>query len=416
MRGIWKGVKFHVPGQTLFAGNRSAGRPAPTETARGFCRSGLARECGGKCAASIYGKSTISAIRLAFLLLLPFAITACSDDPPPEPPIRPVLYVEVKPQQQETIGRFAGSIQARYETTLGFRVGGRIAERRVDVGAKVSAGDELASLDPTDQQNALRASQGDAARSQAQFLNAEADAKRQQQLFDRGVGAKAQLDQAITQLSSARAARDQADAAARQAADRVGYGTLHADHDSVVNAWHVEVGQVVGAGQDVVTLARPDVREAVFDLPAYLVDKLRHEPEFTIESQLEPEVRTTGHIREVEPQADPATRTQRVRLTLDQTPEQFYLGTAITVMLSRPIDARTWLPSSAVQDQDGKLRVWVVDPEAKTVQPRDVEVLAREGDRVSVNGSLKPGERVVSAGVNFLKPGQKVRMDEGVQP
>ncbi|GGJ96175.1 hypothetical protein GCM10009304_22600 [Pseudomonas matsuisoli] len=173
---------------------------------------------------------------------------------------------------------------------------------------------------------------------------------------------------------------------------------------------------MVGAGQDVVTLARPDVREAVFDLPAYLVDKLRHEPEFTIESQLEPEVRTTGHIREVEPQADPATRTQRVRLTLDQTPEQFYLGTAITVMLSRPIDARTWLPSSAVQDQDGKLRVWVVDPEAKTVQPRDVEVLAREGDRVSVNGSLKPGERVVSAGVNFLKPGQKVRMDEGVQP
>jgi RND family efflux transporter MFP subunit len=327
-----------------------------------------------------------------------------------------VLYVEVKPQQQETIGRFAGNIQARYETTLGFRVGGRVAQRNVDVGARVKAGDQLAALDPTDQQNALRSNQGDAARSQAQFLNAEADARRQQELFDRGVGAKAQLEQAQTQLSSARAARDQANAAARQAADRVGYGTLHAEHDSVVNAWHAEVGQVVGAGQEVVTLARPDVKEAVFDVPANLVERLRDNLSFGVEAQLEPEVRTTGRVREVEPQADSATRTQRVRLTLDQTPEQFHLGSAVTVTVTGAVEARTWLPSSAVQDHEGTQQVWVVDTQTKTVQPRQVEVLTRDGDRVSVAGSLEVGERVVSAGVNNLKPGQKVRMDEGVQP
>lgn len=360
--------------------------------------------------------SRVTVAGWALLLVFAGALTACSDDPPPQPPVRPVLYVEVQSQSAETVGRFAGTIQARYETTLGFRVGGRVAQRRVDVGTQVQPGTELAELDPTDQQNALRAREGDAARSEAQFLNAQADARRQQELFDRGVGAKAALDQANTRLSSARSALDQARAAARQAQDRVGYGTLRAEHASVVNAWHVEVGQVVAAGQEVVTLARPDVKEAVFDLPASLADRIEKGALFSINAQLDPEVRTVGRVREIAPQADAATRTRRVRLTLDEAPEQFHLGTSVTVTLSQPIAPRVWLPTSAVQDVDGRLQVWVIDPDTHTVQSHPVEALDRDADRVAVQGDLKEGDRVVSAGVNLLKPGQEVRMDEGVQP
>ncbi|RZA09700.1 MAG: biotin/lipoyl-binding protein, partial [Proteobacteria bacterium] len=130
----------------------------------------------------------VIALSAAVLLL-----AGCSKEEPAPEPIRPVLSVEVKGLDQQSLGRFAGNIQARYESTLGFRVSGRIARRAVDVGSQVEKNQLLATLDPTDQQNQLRANQGDLARVQAQFINAQANARRQQELFDRGVGAQAGL-------------------------------------------------------------------------------------------------------------------------------------------------------------------------------------------------------------------------------
>ncbi len=138
--------------------------------------------------------------RLSLMLLGGALLVACSKQEPAPEPVRPVLFVEVKPALEQSLGRFAGSIQARYESTLGFRVSGRIARRYVDVGSEVAQGALLASLDPTDQQNQLRAAEGDLARVQAQWINAQANARRQQELFDRGVGAQAQLDVAQTDL------------------------------------------------------------------------------------------------------------------------------------------------------------------------------------------------------------------------
>lgn len=355
--------------------------------------------------------------RIAAACLLPCAaLLAGCDDDAPAAPIRPVLYAEVQQLDEQALGRFAGTIEARVQSTLGFRVGGRVARRLVDAGAEVKAGEPLAILDPTDQQNALRASEGDQARSEAQWINAQANARRQQELFDRGVGAKAVLEQAQTELSSARSSRDQAAAAARQARDRLGYGTLGSDFDAVVTAWHVEAGQVVGAGQDVVTLARPEVKEAVFDLPVELADALDAEVQFTVASQLEPKVASHGRLRELEPRADAGTRTRRARLSLEQTPPGLRLGTAVSVSLMRPVQPRSVLPASAVQEVDGQPRVWVIDSAAQTVSPRPVRVLGREGERVSVEGELAPGDKVVSAGLSELHEGQRIRIDEGVAP
>lgn len=349
------------------------------------------------------------------LLCMALLLGACSEKETPPEPVRPVLSVTVKALNEESLGRFAGSIQARYESNTGFRVGGRIASRNVDVGAEVQKGTLLATLDPSDQQNQLRSAQGDLARIQAQLINAQANARRQQALFDRGVGAQAQLDVANTDLKTTQASLDQARAAVSQSKDQLSYTELRSDHKAVVTAWNAEAGQVVTAGQQVVTLAQPDIKEAVIDLPDTLVDQLPSDVVFSVAAQLDPSINTTAIIREIEPQAQSATRTRRARLTLSDTPDGFRLGTAISVTLSSAIKPRIELPLTALQEVDGKPRIWVIDTQNKTVNPRDVSVVSRGDNSVVLAGGVQNGERVVSAGVNSLKPGQSVKLDEDSQ-
>jgi RND family efflux transporter MFP subunit len=339
-------------------------------------------------------------------------LAACSKEESPPEPVRPVLSIEVQSESEENLGRFAGSIQARFETNLGFRVPGRIASRNVDVGSEVEKGALLATLDPTDQQNQLRASQSDLARVEAQWINAQANARRQQELFDRGVGAQAQLDIAQTDLKTTSASLEQAKAAVSQARDQLNYSELRTDHAAIVTAWNAEAGQVVSAGQQVVTLARADIKEAVIDLPASLAERLPADVVFKVAAQLDPSINTTAIVREIEPQAQSATRTRRARLSLTETPPGFRLGTAISVTLSSAIEPRIELPLSAVQEVDGKSRIWVIDTRTRTVSPRDVTVVSRDDSTVVLASGVKVGERVVSAGVNSLKPGQKVKIDE----
>jgi RND family efflux transporter MFP subunit len=346
------------------------------------------------------------------LLSAGLLLVACSKKEPPPEPVRPVLSVEVKALDQQSLGRFAGSIQARYESNVGFRVPGRIASRDVDVGTEVETGALLATLDPTDQQNQLRSAEGNLARIQAQLINAQASARRQQQLFDRGVGAQAQLDLAQTDLKTTQASLDQAKASVSQARDQLNYVELRTDHKAIVTAWNAEAGQVVTAGQQVVTLAQPDIKEAVIDLPDTLVDQLPPDVVFQVAAQLDPKLTSTAIIREIEPQAQSATRTRRARLTLADTPSGFRLGTAISVTLSSAIKPRIELPLSALQEVDGKPRIWVIDPQSQTVAPRDISVVSRTDSTVVLAGGVQAGERVVSAGVNSLKPGQKVKTDE----
>lgn len=349
------------------------------------------------------------------LLCMALLLGACSEKETPPEPVRPVLSVTVKALNEESLGRFAGSIQARYESNTGFRVGGRIASRNVDVGAEVQKGTLLATLDPSDQQNQLRSAQGDLARIQAQLINAQANARRQQALFDRGVGAQAQLDVANTDLKTTQASLDQARAAVSQSKDQLSYTELRSDHKAVVTAWNAEAGQVVTAGQQVVTLAQPDIKEAVIDLPDTLVDQLPSDVVFSVAAQLDPSINTTAIIREIEPQAQSATRTRRARLTLTDTPDGFRLGTAISVTLSSAIKPRIELPLTALQEVDGKTRIWVIDTQNKTVNPRDVNIVSRGDHSVVLAGGAANGERVVSAGVNSLKPGQSVKLDEDSQ-
>lgn len=348
--------------------------------------------------------------RSRWLLLLAALLAGC--DKAPESVQRPVLSVLVEPYRQESLGRFAGTVQARHQATLGFRVSGRLVRRLVDVGERVVPGDLLAELEPSDQQTLLRLRQAELADVQARYANARTAVRRQQQLFERGVGSRSQLERLQVQLSALRSRLDQARAAERQASDQLSYSRLYSEQQGVVTAWYTEVGQTVVAGQGALSLARTQEREAVFDLPAELLERMPAETQLRIYAELEPDAVTSGNIRELAPQAEPITRTRRARLSLEQAPRQFHLGTSVMLELSVPVPPRIRLPVAALWQRDGQPYVWVIDPHSLAVAPRAVQLL-EQGERTLLVGSgLAAGERVVVAGVNGLVDGQRVKLAE----
>jgi membrane fusion protein, multidrug efflux system len=328
------------------------------------------------------------------------------------PPVRPVLSVVATPTLGRTVS-FAGTIEPRYSAVLGFRILGRIVARNANVGDVVSKGALLAALDPVSLELAVRSALAAVANAQAQLVNASATEARQRTLFEQNNTAQAQLDSARMGMETAEAAVTQAQASLNKAQEQLGYAQLHADFDGVVTAVDAEVGQVVSPGQKVVTLARPDVREAVVDVPDDLASRLGEDARFEIAPEGNPSVKATGRIREVAPQADAATRTRRLRLTLDNAPETFRLGAIVRATLESGAIPHIELPASAILDADGKTSVWIVDPAASTVSLHPITIAAPSGGSVEVTGGLAQESRVVTAGVHSLTPGQSVRILDG---
>jgi membrane fusion protein, multidrug efflux system len=171
----------------------------------------------------------------------------------------------------------------------------------------------------------------------------------------------------------------------------------------------------VTAGQTIVTVARPDVREAVFDIPDALATALPPAAAFTVVWELSPSFSIVGRVREIAPEADPTTRTRRVRLTLDHPPDMFLLGTTVLVTRTADTAPRIDLPATALLERDGKSMVWVVDPRTLTVPLREVKLSGRGKGTITVSGGLAAGDRVVTAGVHSLSPGQIVKIFEANQ-
>jgi RND family efflux transporter MFP subunit len=339
-------------------------------------------------------------------------LTACHRQAAaPAPLIRPVLSVVVAP---EAAGGaiFAGTVKARYESVLGFRVLGRMIARDVNVGDNVKQGARIAALDPTPFQLALRNAEAELARADAHLQDAKSIAARQRQLFQRGVNAKADFEASQHEFESAEASKEAAQANVRVAQEKLGYTELHAEFDGVVAATKAEVGQVVQPGQEVVQVVRPDEREAVVDVPDNVAANLRPGTSFIVNSEAEPDARVKGQVREIAPQADPATRTRRVKITLTDPPPSFRLGTVVKAVAGMDGGAKIELPSSALLDRDGKTFVWVVDPATRKVSMREVKISERDQDSFRVAEGLTAGTHVVTAGVHSLLPEQVVKIED----
>lgn len=340
-------------------------------------------------------------------------LAGCKADQHTKAPLpRPVLTVAVAPQTVRTVG-FAGTVEPRYSSDLGFRVLGRIVSREVEVGDVVKKGQRLARLDPVTYELAVRSAQADLASATARLENAAATEARQRTLFQQRISTEAQFDAATQAHESAQAGVTRARADLDKAEEQLGYTELLADFDGVVTNVVAEPGQVVQPGQTIVAVARPDIREAVVDVPESIGRNLKPQTRFDIALQVDPSVQVAGSVREIAPQADSATRTLRVRITLDSPAQSFRLGTTITARVATQVSPDIELPATALLERNGKTMVWVVDPTTRTVSTRDVTIAAGERSFVRILSGLTAGSRVVVAGVNSLTPGQSVRLPDG---
>jgi RND family efflux transporter MFP subunit len=351
-------------------------------------------------------RALIAAGTLASALLL----VGCEKETRVPEPVRPVLSMVLEPNQSDG-AVVVGVVEPRYKTDLAFRVLGHLTSRPFHVGDLVSKGQTVATIDPTALELAVRSAKANLAKAEAQLATARATEERQRKLITTDATTKQTVDNAEQARAAAEASVASAQADLIKANEQLGYAQLKTDFAGVVTAVSANVGQVVSAGQSVLTVARPDIREAVVDIGEDFPVPLEVGLPFTVRLELLPSVQVEGKIREIAPQADSVTRLRRVRIALTNQPESFRLGSTVTV---RPGEGQTPIlrvPASAVLAQDGATFVWVVDQPANTVSLHKVDIApGPAGDRIT--SGLAPGARIVTAGVHSLKQGQKVRIKQ----
>jgi RND family efflux transporter MFP subunit len=350
--------------------------------------------------------ASLGAMLSTGLLLL---LAACSKEEPKAEEVRPVRAIVVGSSDIDVNAEFAGEVRPRVESRLGFQVGGKIVARKVDVGTVVKRGQVLMQIDPQDLQLSQTQSRAALRAAETQRDLARAELKRYEELRAQNFVSQAVLDARRSAFASAQANVDAARAGYAAQSNQAGYSTLVSDVDGVVTSISAEVGQVVAAGTPVASVADTSDKEIVISLPEDKVDAMRKVQDVTVRMWANPDVAIRGKIREVSPVADPATRTYPVRVSIPGTGSDVKLGmTARVQFTSRSAQPVIRVPLTALFSDKSASAVWVVENGAVRMAP--VQVGGASGNDIVIAGGLKPGQTVVTAGVNKLKNGQKVKL------
>ena len=310
---------------------------------------------------------------------------------------------------------FSGTVRGRYETNLSFQIGGQILSRNVEAGSRVRAGDVLMVINAKDA--IQQANQGDAqvASARAQLKLAQNNLARYSQLYEEDAVPASVRDQYQTNYDAAFAAYQQALAQAAQGHNSVGYTNLTAGADGVITNVAAEEGQVVAAGQTVMTLVQTGELEVEIAMPENRLAEATVGTPATV-TFWALGTSADGTVREVAPMADAASRTYKVRVAVPNPPAGMQLGMTASVQLAKAkadeaADAGMELPLSAIYQTGDTPEVWVVTDD-HTVMRKAVTVTSFGKDTVRVTG-LSPDAVVVTAGVHRLRDGQAVRLEAG---
>ena len=327
--------------------------------------------------------------------------------------VRPVKVVEIANADATRKLDYSGTVKARTEMNLGFRVAGKIIERHVDIGDRVKPGDLLARIDPTDYELAVKTADANLAAAERQVETAGFTMKRAQQLFAKKFSPQADLDTATLAYQQAVATRDAALSSRRQAANQVGYAELKADQGGIVTSIGADRGQVVAIGTPVVTVAVDGEKEIQIAVPESDISHFRPGQSVAVGFWTDDRLRLDGKVRELSGSADPLSRTFSVRVSLPDDP-RVLLGmtatVAATIATERPLIS---VPLEALTEKEGRKIVWVVDRDQATVHAREVEVTDFGPDGVRVASGLQPRDLVVAAGTQFMAENLKVKLPEG---
>ena len=359
----------------------------------------------------IFTTISLSSIAAASLLL-----TACSQPPAPAAAVKPVFVTTVIPANAAQTRSFTSVVRARVETELGFRTGGKVVDRLVEVGDTVKAGQVLARLDPADYQLAVKAAADQVQAASVDAQQAASDEARFKRLLADGSVGAADHERQKARADAAAARLDQANRQLELARNREGYAALVAPYAGVVTALRFERGQVVAEGQPVLSLARDGEREVVAELPEDWVGRARGLVA-TAAPWNDPTAQVRLVLRELSPQASVQGRTYRARYSA--TPESrepvaaLPLGSTMQLTLSAPHagPATAVLPVSALVKGSGPAGVWTVNAKGSGLVFTPVQVVANDDATVHVTG-LAAGSKVVSVGAQKLDAGTAVRAIE----
>ncbi|MFZ2387450.1 MAG: efflux RND transporter periplasmic adaptor subunit [Polaromonas sp.] len=355
-----------------------------------------------------------TALSLASIAIL---LAACSRTAPPEEPVRAVKVIMVGGSAFASSHEYAGEVRARFESRLGFRVGGKIIRRQAELGQHVEVGQVLAQLDPQDYQLAADAARAQVAAATSNRNLAAADFRRYKELKDQNFISGAELERRDATLKGAQAQLEQAQSQLTVQGNQAKYSVLTADVSGLVTAVEAEVGQVVAAGAPVVRIAADGVRDVVFSVPEDKVAGLRVGTPVKIRVWAQNTV-LPGKVREVSASGDPVTRTFAVKVSID-APQPPALGATASVVLDTvgavgvPVIK---LPTSALRQEGHATAVWVLDEASMTVRSQVIQIATADGNEAVVAAGLQPGMLVVSAGVHVLSPGQKVSVYKSNRP
>jgi RND family efflux transporter MFP subunit len=359
--------------------------------------------------------SPLSLRRLAGLALTVSAgllLAACAQPAQTVVPPKPVRVQQVVLGATAQDDSYTGSVRARVESEVAFRVGGKVVKRRVDVGQRVRAGDVIAELDAQDYALGVSATINEQRAAAVDADQTAADAARFAKLSAQGFVSQAEAQRYRSRADAARERVDQARRQVELARNRVAYAVLRAPFDGVVTALHIEPGQVVSEGQPVATLAALGEREIVIDIPESRVLQAKGTAAATASLTATDGTRFGVVLRELSPVATAATRTYRARYRVGPDAPPMELGMTATVWLGAApaggIDPPVaTLPASALHHQDGRAAVWTVQAVGGTPTLVPVQVVRYGEDEVQVTG-LGDGQLVVTAGVQKLDPGMRV--------
>ena len=343
---------------------------------------------------------------LALLMILSGCNSQADNTAQVSPP-RPVLAVKVEAGGTQQ-SAYTGVVAARTESNLGFRVSGKVIERKVDPGQHVSRGDTLLVLDIGDFELALRSAKNRVNAAQAQLRQRRDDENRYQRLASTGAVSRQIFDQSATNLRVAEAELAAAQSDASQIENRRTYSVLKADGDGIITDVLADRGQVVAEGQIVARLAHDGAREAIVNLPEQ--QRARAAQNALAFPFGAPDQAVTATLRELSASADPTTRTYRARYVLHGPVERFALGSTITVRLQGDGQAQqTRVPIGALQDAGQGTGVWLIADD-NTLSFAPVKVASLGQEEALLDSGVTPGQTIVALGAHLLHSGDRVRL------
>jgi multidrug efflux system membrane fusion protein len=354
----------------------------------------------------------LPAIGPALVVVAALGLAGCSQEKVEVKDIvRPVKVVEIAKANNTRELSYSGSVRARTEMNLGFRINGKITERLVDIGQRVKPGDVLARIDPADYDLSVNSAEASLEAAERQVETTGLARRRAEQLFAKKFSSKSQLEQATLSYDQAVATRNSARSALDQAKNQVLYTDLKADRNGIVTSVTADVGQVVGSGTPVVTVAVDGEKEVLIAVPETDIAQFKPGKDVKASFWSDEALTLDGKVREVAGSADQQSRTFAVRVSLPSDP-RVLLGMTANIEASAANNSlqSVSIPLSALAQKDGQQIVWTVDRSGETVHARPIKVAEFTADGVHVAEGLKPGDVVVAAGTQFMTENLKVKL------